>query len=204
MDIAVPIIVAFITAVLGPVAMTWARTFFSKKQKESPVGEAIKFNQKVDEQLCAILETIGADRIWIAQFHNGGHFYPTGKSIQKFSIFYESITPGTISVKETFQNIPVSIFPKPLAEIYKEGSLSIVDYKTDETYGLEPYAVQYRTKSLYMFGIYNLDEELIGLMTIAYCKRKHSMDDSEAWYVKEKAAGIGSVLHNYLKAANKK
>jgi hypothetical protein len=200
MDVAVPILVAFITAVLGPVAMTWARTFFSSKKKESPVGEAIKFNQKVDEQLCSILESIGADRIWIAQFHNGGHFYPTGKSIQKFSIFYEAITPGTISVKETFQNIPASIFPRPLAEVYRNGYLQIVDYKTDDTYSLEAYAQQYKTKSLYMFGIYNLDEELIGLMTIAYTKRKHQMDTEETWYVKEKAAGIGAVLHNYLKA----
>ena len=58
------------------------------------------------------MEELKCDRICISQFHNGGHFYPTGKSIKKFSIFYERTSEKASSIKDTFQNIPVSLFPK--------------------------------------------------------------------------------------------
>ena len=51
-------------------------------------------------------------RVWISQFHNGGNFYPTGKSIQKFSIFYEVTKTGISSVSHTFNNIPTSLYPQ--------------------------------------------------------------------------------------------
>ena len=81
------IIVAFITAVLGPVVMEWVKSKLAKQPKISSVKEAIDLNELVDSQLDVMMDELGCDRIWIGQFHNGGHFYPTGKSIQKFSIF---------------------------------------------------------------------------------------------------------------------
>ena len=81
------IIVAFITAVLGPVVMEWVKSKLAKQPKISSVKEAIDLNELVDGQLDVMMDELGCDRIWIGQFHNGGHFYPTGKSIQKFSIF---------------------------------------------------------------------------------------------------------------------
>jgi len=87
------IIVALITAVIGPLLMTWFKNKLETKPTKSLVEEAIDLNELVSEQLEIIIDELEADRIWIAQFHNGGYFYPTGKSIQKFSIFYENITP---------------------------------------------------------------------------------------------------------------
>ena len=84
----VTVLVAFITALIGPVCVEWAKNKFGKKT--DVVVEAIRINGEVDHQLDLIMEEIKCDRIWVAQFHNGGHFYPTGKSIKKFSIFYES------------------------------------------------------------------------------------------------------------------
>ena len=84
------IIVAFITAVLGPILVEWVKSLLNKKEeKVSTVKEAIDLNELVDKQLDQIMEELECDRIWIAQFHNGGHFYPTGKSITKCSIMYE-------------------------------------------------------------------------------------------------------------------
>ena len=64
----------------------------------------------IDNKLDTLKDEFKVDRIWITQFHNGGHYYPTGKSIQKFSIFYEVVEPGVDSIKMMFQNIPVSLF----------------------------------------------------------------------------------------------
>jgi len=72
--------------------------------------DAIKYNEQIEHQLDIMLDELDCDQIFIAQFHNGGHFYPTGKSIQKFSIFYEVLSPNIESVKNVYQNIPVSLF----------------------------------------------------------------------------------------------
>ena len=76
-----------------------------------------------------MMEELECDRIWLSQFHNGGNFYPTGKSIQKFSVFYEFVTPGTPSIKSIFQNIPVSLFNQPMSHLYENGELSDEDIK---------------------------------------------------------------------------
>ena len=127
------ILVALITAVFGPIAVAWAKKKFETKLPiKDPVDEAIELNSIVDNQITHILEELEADRVWVAQFHNGGHFYPTGKSIQKFSIFYEKYIPGISSIQHTFQNIPVSLFPKAMAALYSDGELAIPDFNRED------------------------------------------------------------------------
>ena len=198
-----PIIIAFITAVLGPILIEWAKVRFKPKSKKSPIQEAIELNELVDTQLDSIVETIECDRVWIAQFHNGGHFYPTGKSIQKFSFFYEKITPDTPSIQHTFQNIPVSLFPKPLGKIYTDGELSIPSYaKENETYGLETLAKDYNSKSFYVVGLYSLDNHLIGVMGISY-RQEHKLTKDEWIFIRQKVGVIGTLLTEYLKTTKK-
>ena len=202
MDYIIPVLVAFITAVLGPLAMEWAKVKFKSKPKKSPIQEALEMNELVDHQLDLILETIGCDRTWIIQFHNGGHFYPTGKSIQKFSMFYEKITPNSSSIQHTFQNIPVSLFPKMLGKIYKDGELAIPNYNEGETYDLETIAKDLDSKSFYAVGLYSLDDHLIGVMGIAYNK-EHKLTKDEWIFVRQKVGVIGTLLTDYLKTAKK-
>ena len=114
------IIVALITAVIGPSVLEWVKAKIRKKEQESipsPVQEAIDINEIIDNQLDQIMEELQCDRIWVAQFHNGGHFYPTGKSIQKFSVFYEKMNPNLQAIQHVFQQIPVSLFPKALSKL---------------------------------------------------------------------------------------
>jgi len=202
MEYIIPVLVAFITAVLGPLAMEWAKAKFKSKPKKSPIQEALEMNELVDHQLDLILETIGCDRTWIIQFHNGGHFYPTGKSIQKFSMFYEKITPNSSSIQHTFQNIPVSLFPKMLGKIYKDGELAIPTYTEGETYDLETIAKDLESKSFYALGLYSLDDHLIGVMGIAYNK-EHKLTKDEWIFVRQKVGVIGTLLTDYLKSVKK-
>ena len=202
MEYIIPVLVAFITAVLGPLAMEWAKTKFKPKSKKSPIQEALEMNELVDQQLDLILETIKCDRTWIIQFHNGGHFYPTGKSIQKFSMFYEKITPNSPSIQHTFQNIPVSLFPKMLGKIYTDGVLAIPTYTEGDTYDLETIANTLDSKSFYAVGLYSLDDHLIGVMGIAYNK-EHKLTKDEWIFVRQKVGVIGTLLTDYLKSVKK-
>lgn len=203
MDYIIPVLVAFITAVLGPLAMEWAKAKFKSKPKKSPIQEALEMNELVDHQLDLMLETIECDRVWIIQFHNGGHFYPTGKSIQKFSMFYEKITTNASSIQHTFQNIPVSLFPKSLGKIYKDGELAIPTFTEGETYDLEAIAKDLNTKSFYAVGLYSLDDHLIGVMGIGYYNKEHKLTKDEWIFIRQKVGVIGTLLTDYLKTAKK-
>ena len=193
------IIVALITAVIGPLLLTWFKNKLENKSKPSSVKEAIDLNELVDTQLDQMMEEIECDRIWIGQFHNGGHFYPTGKSIQKFSIFYEKLTPATGAIQHIFQQIPVSLFPKALSKLYKDGELSVVNYEKDETYDLNIFSRDYGTKSFYMIAIDDLNGHFIGLMGIAFNDKEHKLSREEWIFIRQKVGAIGSLLTDYLK-----
>jgi hypothetical protein len=193
------IVVALITAVIGPIVMEWVKAKLAKKEEKiSTVKEAIDLNALVDGQLDQMMDELGCDRIWIAQFHNGGHFYPTGKSIQKFSFFYEKLTPNTQAIQHVFQQIPVSLFPKALAKLYKDGELAIPSYKDTETYDLEVFARDYGTKSFYMIAIDDLDEHFIGVMGISFNDKEHKLSKEEWIFIRQKVGAIGSLLTDYL------
>jgi hypothetical protein len=193
------IIVALITAVIGPLLLTWFKNKIENKSKPSSVKEAIDLNELVDSQLDILMEEIECDRIWIGQFHNGGHFYPTGKSIQKFSIFYEKLTPATGAIQHIFQQIPVSLFPKALSKLYKDGELSVINYENDETYDLNIFSRDYGTKSFYMIAIDDLNGHFIGLMGIAFNDKEHKLSREEWIFIRQKVGAIGSLLTDYLK-----
>jgi hypothetical protein len=198
------IIVALITAVIGPIIVNWVKLKMEKKSQVTPMREALEASTLVDNQLDTILNELECDRVWLQQFHNGGHFYPTGKSIQKFSIFYEKATPDLPHLQHTFQNIPVSLFPRVLSKIYKDTELAIDDISTaEDTYGLEYMTTQFGTKSVCMLGLYSLDDHLIGVLGISF-KKAHHLKKDEWVLIRQKAGVIGTLISEYLYTNNKK
>lgn len=199
------IVVALITAVLGPIAVEWAKkTFNSKEKSDDVLHEAIIYNDLVNQQLESLLENLNCSRVWISQFHNGGHFYPTGKSIQKFSIFYEKISPlsnYSKSIQNTFTNIPVSLFPKPLAELKNKGEAKVVNFEKDDNLGLEIFAKEYKVKSLYMVALTDLDDKFIGVLHVSYGV-EHELTAKEWIFLRQKVGAIGSLLTEYLHQDN--
>ena len=83
--------IAFVTGVVSPVIVLLVKSRIDKKKKPDMVEEALKVSELVTNKIEEIREGAKADRVWITQFHNGGHFYPTGKSITKFSELLGSV-----------------------------------------------------------------------------------------------------------------
>jgi hypothetical protein len=196
MEIIIPIIIALITSVFGPVLLEWAKNKFKKKSAD-PMPDAIKYNEQIEHQLDLILNELECDQIFIAQFHNGGHFYPTGKSIQKFSIFYEVLNPNIESVKNVYQNIPVSLFNKPLSELYEHGEVIIEDAEATNSYLLNT-TTGGKCKSIYLLALTDLDGRIIGVMGIHYIEKKHKIVKDEWIFIRQKVGAIGNIISNYL------
>jgi GAF domain-containing protein len=198
------VMVALITAIIGPIIVNWARLKMEKKSDKTPMREALDASSIIDNQIENILIELECDRVWIAQFHNGGHFYPTGKSIQKFSIFYEKSTPNLPPLLHTFQNIPVSLFPRALSKVYQDQEIAVDDVSTaEDTYGLEYMTTQFGTKSICAVGLYSLDDHLIGVLNISF-KESHRITRDEWILIRQKAGVIGTLLSEYLYATNTK
>ena len=149
----VTIVVALITAVIGPSILEIVKSKLKKSEElDDPMVFEMEADITINEQLRVLQELIGADRIWVTQFHNGGHFYSSGMSIKKFSIFYEVVSPGTSLVQQQFQNTPTSFFSRSLMEIYENDELEVADMEDTEhtTYGLRDTAKETGCKSLFL------------------------------------------------------
>jgi hypothetical protein len=195
------IIAAFISGVLGPILLLLIKYYYEKsKTKPDMVTETLEVSERVMHKLDQIKEDFNADRVWVTQFHNGGHFYPTGKSIAKFSVVYETVNIGVGSIQSNFQNIPVSLFSKSTNELLDNDIISIVDYKdpTIETYGLKYVAEESNCKSGYLFSIKTIEDKFIGCLGIDYTKRKTKLDLESITQLSIDAAIIGGVLNNHL------
>lgn len=195
----VTIICTLITALFGPLIVERAKTKWFNKN--DAVAEAITINEKIDQQLDIIMNELGCDRICLTQFHNGGNFFPTGKSIKKFSIFYEKTTNNTLSVKETFQNIPVSLYPRIFSHLYKEGELVIPDCSNNKIdCGIfDNVGKNYNTKSFYMIAIRDIDNNFIGTLTISFYGEKYKFELEDWIYLRERIGVLGYMLSSYLK-----
>ena len=202
--IVLTIFVALITAILGPIIVTWVKIKLEKKSTQTPMSDALETSTLVDTQLEIIMNELECDRVWIAQFHNGGYFYPTGRSIQKFSIFYEKCTPDTQNIQTIFQNIPVSLFPRVLSKVYKDNELYVSDVNGEEdSYGLEFFTNQCGTKAACIVGLHSLDDHLIGIMGVSF-KEPYHLEKDKWIFLRQKVGVVGTLLSEYLYTNNKK
>jgi hypothetical protein len=194
------VIVAFITGVLGPVIVLYLKNRLEKKEKPDMVKEALQVSELVTSKIEHIKDEFKADRVWITQFHNGGHFYPTGKSMAKFSIIYESVSLHTNSVQLNFQNIPVNLFSKSINQLLENDVIEISDFKDEEiaTYGLKYIAEDTGCKSGYLFAIKTIDNKFIGTLGLDYTKKKTKLDMESVNHLMVHATAIGGVLMGHL------
>jgi hypothetical protein len=195
------VIVAFITGVLGPITLLYVKSILDKRKiKPDMVTEALKVSELITSKIDHIKDEFKADRVWVTQFHNGGHFYPTGKSMAKFSVIYESVNTGVSSIQTGFQNIPVNLFSKSINELLENDVIEIPDYKdeTIATYGLKYAAEESGCKSSYLFSVKTIDDKFIGTLGLDFTKRKTKFDIESINHLQVHATSIGGVLMGHL------
>ena len=194
------IAIAFITGVIGPILILIIKNKLDKsKVKPDMVTDALRIGEMVTTKIDHIREEFKADRVWITQFHNGGHFYPTGKSIAKFSVIYETVNIGVTSIQTNFQNIPVNLFTKSMNRLLEHNNIEISDYKEDDiaTYGLKYIAEESGCRSGYLFAIKTIDDKFIGVLGLDYTKRKTKLDVESINQLIIQASSLGGALMSH-------
>lgn len=197
------LLVAFITGVMGPVLIILVKYYLDQKKKNKPdiVMDTLRVSELVNSKIEHIKDEFDADRVWVSQFHNGGNFYPTGKSIAKFSIIYETVNLNANSIQGNLRNIPVNLFSRSINELLNNDVIEIPDFKdeTVATFGLRYIAEETGCKSGYLFAIKTIDDKFIGVLGIDYTKRKTKLDMESINHLQVHASSLGGVLMNHLK-----
>ena len=195
-----PVIVAFITGVLGPIILLYLKNILEKKKPNDMVKDTLRVSELVTTKIEQIKDEFDSDRVWITQFHNGGSFYPTGKSMAKFSIIYESVAPGATSIQSNFHNIPVNLFSKSINQLLEYDLIEVPDYKNEEThtFGLRYVAQDTGCKSGYLFAIKTIEGKFIGTLGLDYTKKKHKLDEESIIQLQVHASSLGGVLMTHL------
>ncbi len=103
------IISALIGACATITSVIVARKKMSGKEAENPIISETHNNENIYTALDFLMSEMNADRAYILQFHNGGH-YMSGRSQQKFSCTHEIVQRGISRECDSSKNHIVSNF----------------------------------------------------------------------------------------------
>ena len=196
------VLVAVITALVGPAGLEYVKAKLSKPVSKDIVRDDIERNLVIFDEISEVRETLNADRIWICQFHNGGHFLHTNKSIQKFSITYEDVKPGIGSVIHLFTDIPLSLYSRAMNHIMDNRYLWIPDFKDEEvaTCGLKSAAEATGTNATYAIGLFDIaTDRCIGTMGVDF-RTKKKLTQVQKDFLIERGSRLAGYLSIYLKS----
>ena len=167
----ITVIVALFTTLIAPIIVEYIKNKFFAKSKPDPLINELEYSNIIVDELTDIRKQLTSDRCWIIMFHNGGHFLHSNRSMQKFSVMFESTSPGTSTVSGLFTNVPVSLYTKSVQEHITNGHIYIPDYENPsiETFGLKNMSEATGTKSSYSVALFDIaTKQCIGLLGIDY------------------------------------
>ena len=173
----VPLAVAFLTGVAGPALVTYIKHKLNLKKAVELLKRRNDFNltidtqQKINKTLNEIQQKHGLDRIWIAQFHNGGNFYPGNKSMKKLSVTFEATKPGISTDILKLQNLPVSFFSSVLQIMNTEQIGYIVETENSHDNAFADFWVSRGITRSYLFPVICIEGGFIAVLGVDYINR---------------------------------
>ena len=173
----VPLAVAFLTGVAGPALVTYIKHKLNLKKAVELLKRRNDFNltidtqQKINKTLNEIQQKHGLDRIWIAQFHNGGNFYPGNKSMKKLSVTFEATKPGISTDILKLQNLPVSFFSSVLQIMNTEQIGYIVETENSHDNAFADFWVSRGITRYYLFPVICIEGGFIAVLGVDYINR---------------------------------
>lgn len=197
------ILVALITGVISPIVIQLIRynLFIKTKEKKCDISKNIKNEDLITHKLSKIRDSFNSDRVWICEFHNGGHTF-SGKSLQKFSQTYEVVQKGISKEGTSTQNLPTSLFSTFFNAIANKGEVCISDIENEDTQlnnSLKSFFDTRGVKSFASCVIKNLEGKMIGVLSIDFVTRKEKISKEELLNLKEDAFTIAGYLENQIR-----
>jgi hypothetical protein len=200
----VPVIIAFLTGVAGPLVITYVKHLLRVRSKalrdldrrRLDFVNSLETQDLINNSLNQLQVKYNLDRLWIAQFHNGGNFYPGNKSMKKMSVTFESTAPGVAADIMKMQNLPVSFFSTVLQKLNNGEESSVMDIFTLDDYALKSFWETKGVNTAYLFPIRCIEGGFIGVLGIDFVKKDGFLTDSIYNELKNEA----NILSGYIAA----
>jgi hypothetical protein len=173
----IPLLIAFLTGILGPILLVYVKhKLFSKddllEKRKTEFKHSLEVQELINNSLNKLQLKYNLDRLWIAQFHNGGNFWPGNKSMKKMSVTFESTAPGIATDILKMQNLPVSFLSSVLQKLTDSEVTGItIDTDTEEDHALRSFWESRGIHTVYLFPIKCLESDFIGVFGIDFIKR---------------------------------
>jgi len=179
----IPLMIAFLTGILGPILLVLVKHKLFRKDKEmekrkKDFKQSLEVQELINTSLNKLQLKYNLDRLWIAQFHNGGNFWPGNKSMKKMSMTFESTAPGIAADIMKMQNLPVSFLSPVLQKLNNDEATGIsIDMYTEEDYALRSFWETRGIQTVYLFPIKCLESDFIGIFGVDFVKRDGFVTD---------------------------
>ena len=179
----IPLMIAFLTGILGPVVLVYVKHKLFRRDKalearKKDFKQSLETQELINTSLNDLLQKYNLDRLWIAQFHNGGNFYPGNKSMKKLSMTFESTAPGVAADIMKMQNLPVSFLSPVLQKLTDNDVTGItIDVYTEDDYALRSFWETRGVQTVYLFPIKCLESDFIGIFGVDFVKRDGFVTD---------------------------
>ena len=162
-------IVAAIISTVGTVLSVWLGHRYMKKKKVDPVVEDVAQSANVYTALKYTMEEMGADRAYVLQFHNGGHYY-SGRGQQKFSCTHEITAQGVTRECNNSQEHRVSQYHGYISELIQKEHFAYTHISEMEDHAFCHLLQATGVKSIYNVPIKTLNGKIIGILGLDYVK----------------------------------
>jgi hypothetical protein len=204
------ILTAIITGILGPFIIWWIKEEYGEEKRENEVNktisEEVKFAQDINEELGSIRNEIDGDRVWIAQFHNGGKILnlPRKASMKRISVTHEVTAPGVSKERRKLNDILVSFFSEIINTLIRTDHVVYNDEDDDLEPEIKLIFRERGNEQMHLFAMRDIDGVLIGIMGADFTDKKKYLSQQEVQYLKVKANLLaGYVIHGQVKQNQK-
>ena len=195
LEVLIPVLTTLI-GVVGTLGTIWLKHYLDsrKKQSECIIDRTIKEDSEIITKLENIKDEIGADRVSVFSFHNGGEYY-SGKSMQKLSCSYEVVRPGVSRTQLEMQNIPVSACLTTLQPLMENREFHCYDVEKNYPESACKYKLlENGVKSTYQYAIFDLNKKAIGVLRSDFVLDKEELSDDAHKSLKYTAIKLSGYL----------
>lgn len=152
-------------------------------------------NDLVMSLLNCLREKSGANRVSCFIYHNGGYSV-TGRSFQKMSMLYEVVDGKTVSVMNSFQNVPRTMFFTLTQKLSEQGCYDISDIEDIKDADAITYQTFYArgAKAAYCGVIKDSRKNILGFIVVEYTVDKCNDEKKTKDLIKHKVSKISAAL----------
>jgi hypothetical protein len=193
------ILAALISGVVGPFVI-WQYKESQREEEEAEkretINDEVEFAQDLTKEIEKIRREVEADRVWIAQFHNGGRLLSSlrNTSMKRVSVTHEVVGAGVSREQNTFSGMLVSFFSDMISRLIEEDHTEYSEENVEEEPEVELLFRQRGTEKMNLLAMRNIEGVLIGILGVEYVEDPRSLSEEERQYLSAKA----SLLAGYI------